>query len=331
MWFGAAALSLALPFVFRPVGAADLEAAFRAPPDSAKPQVWWHWMAGNVTRAGITADLEAMADVGIGGAILFDAGLGARWGVPEGDLDFNTPDWYDTVRFAAQEAKRLGLELGMANCSGWANSGGPWNTPEYAMKTVCFTATAVTGGTVRVCLPQPEDKVCFYRDIAVVAFPTPREAFEIRDWTFKCFSNPGRKYDVPDTRTAPSAAGTRLFLDLGVVRDFADVTVNGQTFPTLWKPPFRVEVTEAAASGRLRLVVRVTNLWPNRLIGDDFKPEDCTFEPGQPLMARHLNGWPSFVRDGKPSPSGKLTFATWKHWTKDDAPLPSGCSAPCPC
>ena len=53
---------------------------------------------------------------------------------------------YEAVRFAAQEAKRLGLELGMANCSGWANSGGPWNTPEHAMKTVCFTATPVAGG-----------------------------------------------------------------------------------------------------------------------------------------------------------------------------------------
>lgn len=73
---------------------------------------------------------------------------------------------------------------------------------------------------------------------------------------------------------------------------------------------------------------RVTNLWPNRLIGDDFKPEDCTFEPGQPLMARHLNGWPAFIREGKPSPSGKQTFATWKHWTKDDAPLPSGLLGP---
>ena len=73
---------------------ADLEAGFRNPPAEAKPQVWWHWMAGNVTRAGITADLEARARVGIGGAILFDAGLGIRWGVPEGPLVFNTPEWY---------------------------------------------------------------------------------------------------------------------------------------------------------------------------------------------------------------------------------------------
>ena len=74
--------------------------------------------------------------------------------------------------------------------------------------------------------------------------------------------------------------------------------------------------------------MKVTNLWPNRIIGDDFLPEDSTFEPGKPLMERHLNGWPQFVLDGKPSPSGKHTFTTWKHWTKDDAPLPSGLLGP---
>ena len=215
--------------------AADLEAGFRAPPDAAKPQVWWHWMAGNVTRAGITADLEAMAEAGIGGAILFDAGLGTRWGVPEGTLAFNTPEWYAAVKFAAEEAKRLGLELGMANCSGWANSGGPWNTPYYAMKTVCFTATAVKGGgTVKVALPQPEDKVGFYRDIAVVAFPTPAEPFELKDWKFKCFSDPGRKYDVADTRVAPAAAVVRREEVRALTADFADGTLACTLPPGDW-------------------------------------------------------------------------------------------------
>lgn len=189
------------------VSGADLAREFADPPPSAKPQVWWHWMAGNVTREGIAADLEAMADVGIGGAILFDAGLGTRWGVPEGPLLFNTPEWYDIVKFAATEAKRLGLELGIANCSGWANSGGPWNTPSNAMKTVCWTETDVKGGTcAKVKLPQPKDDVGFYSDIAIVAFPTPKGKFSLTNWTFKCFSNPGRRYDVRDTRVAPQDA-----------------------------------------------------------------------------------------------------------------------------
>jgi len=192
------------------INGADLAREFADPPSSAKPQVWWHWMAGNVTREGITADLEAMADVGIGGAMMFDAGLGTRWGVPEGPLVFNTPEWYEMVKFAATEAKRLGLELGIANCSGWANSGGPWNAPSNAMKTVCWTETCVNGGSrAKVKLPQPKDDVGFYSDIAVVAFPTPKEKFSLTNWTFKCFSNPGRRYDVRDTRVAPAEAVVR--------------------------------------------------------------------------------------------------------------------------
>ncbi len=185
----------------------DLALGFADPPASAKSQVWWHWMAGNVTREGITADLEAMADAGLGGAILFDAGLGTRWGVPEGPLVFNTPEWYATVKFAAMEARRLGLELGMANCSGWANSGGPWNTPEYAMKTVVFTETEVKDeGRVSIRLPQPKNSLGFYRDIAILAFPKTASKYSVSDWTFKIFSDPGRKYTFPDTTEAPADA-----------------------------------------------------------------------------------------------------------------------------
>ncbi|MGN0833306.1 MAG: glycosyl hydrolase [Kiritimatiellia bacterium] len=209
-------------FAAFPIHGMELEEGFREPPSAAKPQVWWHWMAGNVTREGITADLEAMAEVGIGGAILFDAGLGTRWGVPEGTLDFNTPQWYETVRFAAQEAKRLGLELGIANCSGWANSGGPWNTPYHAMKRVCFTSTVVKGGKIAVELPQPEDPVGFYGDIAIVAFPTPKGEFTLKDWDFKCFSNRGRKYIEKDGRVAPEDAIVRRKDIRNLIGDFRD-------------------------------------------------------------------------------------------------------------
>lgn len=209
----------------------DLAKGFGNPPASAKPQVWWHWMAGNVTREGITADLEAMADAGIGGAILFDAGLGTRWGVPEGTLEFNTPEWYETVKFAAIEAQRLGLELGIANCSGWANSGGPWNTPEYAMKGVVFTETEVKGGArVSVTLPQPIDYRGFYRDIAVLAFPKPASKYSVSDWTFKTFSDQRRRYTHPDTNEAPADA----VVSKSTIIDLTKKTVNGEL---VWDAP----------------------------------------------------------------------------------------------
>ena len=94
---------------------------FRNPPQEAKPHTWWHWMNGNVTKEGITADLEAMARVGIGGAQIFDAGLA----LPKGPVAFASDAWFDCLVHADREAKRLGIELCIANCSGWTSSAGP--------------------------------------------------------------------------------------------------------------------------------------------------------------------------------------------------------------
>src|SRR5262249_50334319 len=101
----------------------------------------------------------------------------------------------------------------------------------------------------------------------------------------------------------------------------AEVSLNGRAPVTLWKPPFRVQLT-GAQSGRNRLVVKVTNLWPNRLIGDEQLPDDREW------AGKRLQAWPQWVLDGKPSPTGRFTFTTWHHWTKDDALRPSGLLGP---
>ena len=145
---------------------------FVNPPAAAKPHVWWHWMNGNVTKEGVTADLEAMASAGIGGAQLFDAGCS----VPAGPLKYYTDEWFDMVKHAASEAQRLGLELCLPNCSGWSSSGGPWITPDRGMKTVVCTDTFVDGGKVKVTLPKPGTGADYYRDIAVLAVPVKTPA-----------------------------------------------------------------------------------------------------------------------------------------------------------
>ena len=55
---------------------ADLAEEFRRPPDSARPWVYCFWLEGNVTREGITADLEAMRRAGVGGLLFMDGGMG---------------------------------------------------------------------------------------------------------------------------------------------------------------------------------------------------------------------------------------------------------------
>ena len=146
---------------------------FRNPPHEAKPHTWWHWMNGNVTKEGITADLEAMARVGIGGAQIFDAGLA----LPKGPVAFASDAWFDCLVHADREAKRLGIELCIANCSGWTSSAGPWITPELSMKYVVDTTVRVKGGErFDGRLPLPKKTNGFYEDIAVLAFPEPSAA-----------------------------------------------------------------------------------------------------------------------------------------------------------
>ena len=119
----------------------------------------------------------------------------------------------------------------------------------------------------------------------------------------------------------PSAIN-HVFLDLGLVKNIAEVKLNGKDLGILWKPPFRVEVTDALRDGKNELEVRVTNLWPNRLICDEQLPDDREWNGTQ------LKSIPQWVTEGKPSPTGRLTFTTWHHWTKADEPLPSGLLGP---
>ena len=61
----------------------------------------------------------------------------------------------------------------------------------------------------------------------------------------------------------------RILLELGDVKNLAEIYVNGQKITTLWKHPFTADITRAVKAGKNQLEVRVTNLWPNRLIGDE--------------------------------------------------------------
>ncbi|MEX1117761.1 MAG: glycosyl hydrolase, partial [Terrimicrobiaceae bacterium] len=119
--------------------ASNLESSFQSPPSSAHPGVWWHWINGNVSREGITADLEAMQRVGISEAQIFTI-TGSLPG-PMRSLD----QFFDMVEFAAKECERLGLKLTVANCPGWSSSGGSWVKPEQSMKAVTFSELPVEG------------------------------------------------------------------------------------------------------------------------------------------------------------------------------------------
>ena len=157
----------------QPLTADELERGFSTPPPEARPWVYWFWLNGNISSNGITADLEAMARVGIGGVLIMEVDQGA----PVGPVDFMGSSWRNLFRHAAAEATRLGLEINMNNDAGWNGSGGPWIRPEQSMQKVVWTETNLAGPSLfEGSLAQPETVAGFYRDIAVLAFPTPGPA-----------------------------------------------------------------------------------------------------------------------------------------------------------
>jgi hypothetical protein len=160
----------------------DLREDFLEPPNQAKPWVFWYWMNAAVSEEAITADLEAMKEAGIGGAVMF-AIRGPQdppqYEPPAIQL---SPRWWDLVIHAMKEADRVGLEMGLHACDGFAVAGGPWIRPEYSMQKVVWTETMVKGGSMQdILLEQPETNEGYYRDIAVYAFPTVEDAWMTTD------------------------------------------------------------------------------------------------------------------------------------------------------
>lgn len=146
-----------------------LEAGFQNPPQTSKPRTWYHINSGNASKEGFTKDLKAIKEAGIGGVLVFNVSMG----LPEGDVKYNSQEHRDILTHAAKECEKLGLSFGVHNCDGWTSSGGPWVTPENAMKVVVNSQVIAKGGKeINIKLPQPPARHNFYKDIAVVAYPT---------------------------------------------------------------------------------------------------------------------------------------------------------------
>ncbi len=129
--------------------------------------------------------------------------------------------------------------------------------------------------------------------------------------------------------------GGSIFLDLGNVQVVCEVEVNGKKLGTFWKPPFVIDVTGRVPAGANRLVVRVATPWANRIIGDEQLPDDMQWEDPAKVAYPYNGGtwptrWPDWLAEGKPSPSGRVAFVTWKFptLTRAAALSPSGLIGP---
>jgi hypothetical protein len=157
-------------------------------------------------------------------------------------------------------------------------------------------------------------------------------AFEkLEDWTKR--PDPGIKYysgtAVYHTRFDATAKTGTLFLDLGEVRQLARVRLNGKELGVVWTAPWRVEISGIVKDKDNELEVEVTNVWANRLIGDEQEPADCQWLPGHQNNGGFLKAFPDWFVKSQPRPSkGRYCFTTWNYFNKNSPLVSSGLMGP---
>jgi hypothetical protein len=229
---------------------ASLHAGFVEPANEYGPRTWWHWINENVSKEGITKDLEAMKTMGYKGAHVVNLPQGgASWTF--GDDVIGSPIWMEKMEFATKECERLGLELSMGSCAGWV-AGGPWITPELSMQDIVWRHQFVRGpvnGSIQ--LPQPTKNRGYYRDVAVLAYPSlSGESKSLASL------NPTVSSDLPDVDWSAAIDGdAETFVDLPVWK--ADETSRSVIFE------FKIPVTVRSISMQMKedSVLRKLNLY----------------------------------------------------------------------
>ncbi|MBR5925336.1 MAG: hypothetical protein IKZ60_07705 [Bacteroidales bacterium] len=163
----------------------SLQQAFRNPPQSAKPMVWWHWMNGNITPEGLRSDILWMHRAGIGGFHVFDAGLDTPQMV-EHRLEYMTPEWKDAFAGAIALADSLGMEVAIASSPGWSSTGGPWVEPVDAMKKLTWNTMLVEGGASLECtVPEPFTVSSRFQNVPLPYEYNHHQDGPIPEWYYK--------------------------------------------------------------------------------------------------------------------------------------------------
>jgi hypothetical protein len=217
-----------------------------------------------------------------------------------------------TFRVTGQSPELWHADTGKTEPASFRIAGGRTTVPLHldADEAVFVVFRKSAGGSGRSIPALVETPLATLDDAWSVAFQPNRGApkrvslDKLISWTD--FPDQGVKYfsgTATYTRAINAPAewfkpGTHLWLDLGDVKELAEISVNGTPFETVWKVPYRIDVTDALRPGENKLTIKVTNLWVNRLIGDQ-----------QPNATQ-------------------ITFTTYKPYDADAPLLPSGLLGP---
>jgi len=262
-------LSLALATLLK--AAEPLTQQFQNPPEETKPWCYWYWYKSDITRDGITKDLEAMKKAGVRLAMIGNIDYGS---LPSGNVKMFTPEWNALTRHAMAEGARLGIEIYMFNSPGWCQSGGPWIKPEQSMRRVIWNEIPAQGGPFSAKVRNAP------QDIAVLAVPRKKSV------TVPGLIPPGQKDGVSFAKSSwlwhpaedgatNAPAGTKYFkkvfqahpasieaAKLLIAADNSFVAwVNGKEVAkgADWRSPQEVSITPHLKNGENVIAISVTN------------------------------------------------------------------------
>ena len=143
-----------------------VQSGFENPTDDNNLWCYWYWINDDISKEGITKDLEAMKKAGIGGALIGNINPAKK----DGKVPMLSEEWWSHMVHAVVEGKRIGVDIGVFNCPGWSQSGGPWVDSEKAMRYLTFSETKVKGGKLlNIQLKKPKEN---FQDTHTLAFKT---------------------------------------------------------------------------------------------------------------------------------------------------------------
>lgn len=142
----------------------QIKSNFITPSDINTVWCYWYWINDDISKEGITKDLIAMKKAGIGAALIGNINPANK----DGKVPMLSEDWWSHMVHAITEGKRIGVDIGVFNCPGWSQSGGPWVDYTKAMRYLTYSETKVSGGKpLNLKLPQPKDE---FQDTHTFAF-----------------------------------------------------------------------------------------------------------------------------------------------------------------
>ncbi|MDR0871775.1 MAG: hypothetical protein LBN39_13395 [Planctomycetaceae bacterium] len=150
--------------------AETLEQGFVSPPESVKTGVYYYWVNDHLSAEGVDADLRAMKKAGINRVFI---GSNIVSGDEFGKTKVFSKEWYDAVHTAMKTSTELGIEVGMFNCPGWSQSGGPWVKPEQAMRYLAAIEMRQENGKWVTSKELPKH----WQDVKVLAVPVSAADF----------------------------------------------------------------------------------------------------------------------------------------------------------